>query len=113
MKMCGCCRGLGATFAGFLQAQLQSGFQLVLETTEDRKEHTGVDFVITGEGKLDGQTSMKKEPLGVAQLAPNHKIPVLALAGGINEETAILNELSITSYFSIVNAPMPLERSDE
>ena len=32
----------------------------------------GVDFVITGEGKLDAQTSMGKAPLGVAQLAQKH-----------------------------------------
>ncbi|MBT2696619.1 glycerate kinase [Bacillus sp. ISL-40] len=107
----GAAGGLGAAFAGFLQAKLQSGIELVLEITEMEKNMQGVDFVITGEGKLDGQTSMGKAPLGVAQLAQKYEIPVLALAGGINEETAILNELGVTSYFSVVNAPMTLEEA--
>ena len=107
----GAAGGLGAAFAGFLQAHLQSGIELVLEIIEMEKNMQGVDFVITGEGKLDGQTSMGKAPLGLAQLAQKYEIPVLALAGGINEETAILNDLGVTSYFSIVNAPMTLEEA--
>jgi glycerate kinase len=107
----GAAGGLGAAFSGFLHAHLQSGIELVLEIIEMEKSMQGVDFVITGEGKLDGQTSMGKAPLGVAQLAQKHEIPVLALAGGITEETAALNKLGVTSYFSIVNAPMTLEEA--
>lgn len=107
----GAAGGLGAAFAGFLNARLQSGIQLVLDVIKMEENMQGVDFVITGEGKLDGQTSMGKAPLGVAELAHKHGIPVIALAGGITEETAALNELGITSYFSIVTAPMPLEEA--
>jgi len=106
----GAAGGLGAAFAGFLHAHLQSGIELVLEIIEMEQNMQGVDFVITGEGKMDGQTSMGKAPLGVAQLAKKHEIPVLALAGCITEEN-ILNELGITSYFSIINAPMTLEEA--
>lgn len=107
----GAAGGLGAAFAGLLNAHLQSGIELVLEAMEMEKYLQGVNFVITGEGKMDGQTSMGKAPLGVAQLAKKYEIPVLALAGGVTEETAKLNELGITSYFSIVNAPMTLEEA--
>ncbi|WP_342667319.1 glycerate kinase [Domibacillus robiginosus] len=107
----GAAGGLGAAFSGFLNADLQSGIELILEIIEMEKNMKNTDFVITGEGKLDGQTSMGKAPLGVAQLAHKYNIPVLALAGGITEETAVLNELGITSYFSIVNAPMSLEEA--
>lgn len=107
----GAAGGLGAAFSGFLSAHLQSGTQLVLDIVGMEKNMQGADFVITGEGKLDGQTSMGKAPLGVAQLAQKHTIPVLALAGGITEETAALNKLGVTSYFSIVNAPMMLEEA--
>lgn len=107
----GAAGGLGAAFSGFLHAHLQSGIELVLEIIEMEKSMQGIDFVITGEGKLDGQTSMGKAPLGVAQLAQKHGIPVLALAGGITEETAVLNQLGVTSYFSIVNTPMTLEEA--
>ncbi len=107
----GAAGGLGAAFAGFLNAQLQSGIELVLDIIEMDKKMQDVDFVITGEGKLDGQTSMGKAPLGVAQLARKHSIPTIALAGGVSKETATLNEMGITSYFSIVNAPMSLDEA--
>jgi glycerate kinase len=111
MEGAGAAGGLGAAFSGFLNAHLQSGIELVLESVGMEKSIQGVDFVVTGEGKLDGQTSMGKAPLGVAQLARKHGIPVLALAGGITKETAALNKLGITSYFSIMNAPMTLEEA--
>lgn len=107
----GAAGGLGAAFSGFLQAQLQSGIQLILDVIEVEDQMQGVDFVITGEGKLDGQTSMGKAPLGIAQLAREHHIPVIALAGGVTEEASTLNRLGITSCFSIMNAPMPLEQA--
>ncbi|TQR14687.1 glycerate kinase [Psychrobacillus soli] len=107
----GAAGGLGAAFSGFLHADLQSGIELVLKIIEMEKNMQGVDFVVTGEGKLDGQTSMGKAPLGVAHLAQKYEIPVVALAGGVTEETAALNELGITSYFSIMNAPMTLEEA--
>jgi glycerate 2-kinase len=107
----GAAGGLGAAFAGFLQGHLQSGIGLVLDTIHLEEKLDGVDFVITGEGKLDGQTSMGKAPLGVAQIAQKHGIPVIALAGGVSKEASDLNELGVTSYFPVVSGPMPLEQA--
>ncbi|MDQ0243523.1 glycerate kinase [Bacillus fengqiuensis] len=107
----GAAGGLGAAFSGLLQAQLQSGIQLILDIVEVEDQIQGIDFVITGEGKLDGQTSMGKAPLGIAQLAHKYGIPVIALAGGVTEEASALNQLGITSCFSIMNAPMSLEQA--
>ncbi|UJL47409.1 glycerate kinase [Virgibacillus sp. NKC19-16] len=104
----GAAGGLGAAFAGFLNADLQSGIELVLEIIGLEKYIQGADFVITGEGMLDGQTSMGKAPIGVAQLAEKYDVPVIALAGGINQDNFILNDRGMTSCFSIINAPMTL-----
>lgn len=49
------------------------------------KSMHGVDFIITGEGKLDGQTSMGKAPLGIAQLVQKHQYPSLHLQGGLQK----------------------------
>ncbi|QOT00781.1 glycerate kinase [Brevibacterium sp. JNUCC-42] len=107
----GAAGGLGAAFAGFLDAELLSGVQLVLETVGLEDKISDVDLVITGEGKLDSQTSMGKAPLGVAQVALKHDIPVIALAGGVSKQAYTLNELGITSFFSITNEPMSLEKA--
>jgi glycerate 2-kinase len=107
----GAAGGLGAAFAGFLNGKLESGVELVLEQIQLEKKLKGVDFVITGEGKLDGQTSMGKAPAGIAREAAKHSIPVIALAGDISEGSPSLYESGITAYFTIVSGPITLEEA--
>jgi glycerate 2-kinase len=105
----GAAGGLGAAFAGFLHADLQSGIQLVMEIIHLEEKIKNIDIIITGEGKLDGQTSMGKAPFGISQLAQKYNIPVIALAGGIPRKASPLNASGMTSIFSILNEPMSLE----
>ena len=107
----GAAGGLGAAFSGFLQAKLQSGIELVLDHIKMEEKMRDINFVITGEGKLDAQTSMGKAPIGVARLAEKNNLPVIALAGCLAEEAAVLNNLGITSFFPIIDAPMSLEKA--
>lgn len=107
----GAAGGLGAAFAGFLGGQLESGVSLILAENKLEKKLAGVDLVITGEGKLDGQTSMGKAPAGIAQLAKKHNIPVIALAGDVSEGNPSLHDSGITAYFTIVSGPVSLEKA--
>ena len=43
------------------------------------------DLVITGEGKLDAQTSMGKVAGGVSQLARAQQKPIIAICGSVDE----------------------------
>jgi glycerate kinase len=94
-----------------LNARLQSGIGLVIDILGLEQRIREVNLVITGEGKLDEQTSMGKAPLGIAQLAGKYGIPVIALAGELTREVSSLNANGLTSCFSIVNAPMSLEEA--
>lgn len=107
----GAAGGLGAAFAGFLHAELKSGIELVLNFINMENYMKDADLVITGEGRLDGQTSMGKAPLGVAKLAEKYDVPVIALAGAINHENFTLHDHGMTSCFSILNAPMTTEEA--
>ncbi|WP_042221979.1 glycerate kinase [Oceanobacillus manasiensis] len=109
----GAAGGLGAAFLGFLHADLQSGVDTILEANNISDYISKADFVITGEGKFDRQTSMGKAPIGVAKLAKEHGIPVIGLAGSINTEEYILNNEGITTCYSILNAPMSLKEAME
>jgi glycerate kinase len=104
----GAAGGLGAAFAAFLHAYLRPGVDIVLETVRLEQAMKGADFVITGEGMLDEQTSMGKAPLGVARIARKHRIPVIALAGGVTRDTFKLHASGITACFPIVRKPMSL-----
>ncbi|WP_374049089.1 glycerate kinase [Neobacillus sp. OS1-32] len=107
----GAAGGLGAAFSGFLKAKLESGVDLVLDMLEMEKHIVGADLVITGEGRIDGQTSMGKAPMGVARLAQSRHIPVIALGGSVVEETKGLHSLGIASIFPILSSPMTLEQA--
>ena len=107
----GAAGGLGAAFSGFLNAKLESGVDLVLDMLEMEKHIVGANLVITGEGRIDGQTSMGKAPMGVARIAQSRHIPVIALAGSVVEETKGLHSLGIASIFPILSSPMTLEQA--
>lgn len=107
----GAAGGLGAAFAGILGAELKSGIELILEAVKLKEHLKSADLVITGEGKLDAQSSMGKTAMGVAQLAKEQGIPCVALAGSVTAAAATLNELGVTAYFSILNEPTTLEEA--
>lgn len=109
VKGSGAAGGLGAAFYGFLQGKLQSGIELILNTIGIEKDLQNANYIITGEGKLDYQTSMGKAPLGIAAIAKKHRVPVIALAGSVTEDAKPLTKQGVTSYFSILQTIMPLE----
>lgn len=107
----GAAGGLGAAFYGFLNGKLQSGIDLMLEKIGIQEQLTDVDIVITGEGRLDGQTSMGKVPLGIGKVAGKYQIPVIAIAGSVTDDAAVLHEQGISSFFSILQSPMALDEA--
>ncbi|MEK8133059.1 glycerate kinase [Paenibacillus filicis] len=107
----GAAGGLGAAFVGFLGGTLQSGIGLALELIGLERHLEGAHLVLTGEGRLDGQTSRGKVPYGVAQLARQQGIPVIALAGSVDLAAEALNDHGITAYFPIISGPMALEQA--
>ena len=85
----GAAGGLGFGLMSFCGAQLRSGFDLVAEITSLRDRIAKADLVLTGEGKLDGQTLHGKGPMGVAQMAREFGKPVAAIAGIIEQHPAL------------------------
>lgn len=102
----GAAGGLGYAFLAFLNAQLASGISIVLDATGFEEEAKDADFVITGEGKLDFQTSMGKAPIGVAGIAKKYGAVVLAFSGCATQEAEECNYHGIDAYFPIISAPM-------
>ncbi|HHX59243.1 MAG TPA: glycerate kinase [Epulopiscium sp.] len=109
----GAAGGLGSAMVAFLNAKLEKGVDIVIEQTQLHKAMENADLVITGEGMIDYQTKFGKTPYGVAQVAKELKIPVIAIAGGIGNEANILYEHGFDSIFSIVDKPMTLDESVE
>ena len=105
----GAAGGLGFAFRSFLQGELKSGVSLILEETNLSEKMQGADLVITGEGRLDEQSSMGKAPIGVAKLAKAQGIPVLAFAGAVTVGAKACNQAGIDAYFPILREITTLE----
>ena len=71
----------------------------------------GADVVITGEGKMDGQTQYGKTPFGVAQLARKHNKPVIGVAGSLEEDSGVLYQSGFNLLLSIQEKPGDLAAS--
>lgn len=83
-KGSGAAGGLGGAFHVFLNAKLQSGAGMVLDTIGFDNILEGAGLVITGEGRADGQTPKGKLAAGVLRRAKAKNIPVILIAGKIN-----------------------------
>ena len=108
----GAAGGLGAAFAGVLGATLKSGIDAVLETVDFDQKLTDVDLVVTGEGRIDGQSvRFGKVPVGVARHCAAKHIPVLCIVGGMGEGAEGLFDLCESTIQTTVSGPMPLEEA--
>ena len=79
----GAAGGLGAGIIAFLGAQIRPGVDVVAEVVRFRERLDGADLVITGEGRLDGQTRYGKTVAGVARLASDAGVPVVVVPGAL------------------------------
>lgn len=107
----GAAGGLGFAFLTFTNAVLESGIKIVLDETRLAEYIKDSDIVITGEGRLDGQTVMGKAPIGVAKMAKEYGKPVIAFAGCVTKDAAACNESGIDVFFPILRGVVTLEEA--
>ena len=107
----GAAGGLGFAFKAFLGAELVPGVDLILNETHLEDFVRDADVVITGEGRLDGQTVMGKAPIGVARLAKKYGKRVLAFSGILGDGVEAVNAAGIDAYFPILRKLVSLEEA--
>lgn len=87
----GAAGGLGGACWAFLNAELVSGIDLILDLIDFEKELEDADLVITGEGKSDIQTLLGKVSSGVLKRTSRLNVPTLLLSGKIENQDALLH----------------------
>lgn len=109
----GAAGGLGGGLLAFLSAELKPGVDIVIKATELESYIKNADLVITGEGRIDGQTIYGKTPIGVAKTAKKHSVPVIAIAGSIGAGSEAVHEHGISALFSVVPGAVSLQEALE
>lgn len=107
----GAAGGLGFAFLSYLNATLVSGVELVIQETGLENHIKDAELVITGEGRLDGQTCMGKAPSGIARAAKKYNKPVIAFSGCAEEDAALCHACGIDAFFPIMRKPCTMEEA--
>ena len=107
----GAAGGMGFAFLTYTNATLESGIQIVLTETKLEELIITADVVVTGEGRLDGQTALGKAPIGVASLAKKHQKKVLAFAGAVTPDAKECNQHGIDAFFPILRGVVTLKEA--
>lgn len=107
----GAAGGLGAGVVAFLGGSLRPGIELMLDAAEFDRKVQDADFVITGEGRMDGQTISGKAPVGVARRAKRYNVPVIGIVGSLGENVDALYDIGFTSIISTIRELAPLEET--
>ncbi|HEY50164.1 MAG TPA: glycerate kinase [Dehalococcoidia bacterium] len=106
----GAAGGMGAGLAAFLGARLLPGMDIVSEAVGLEERLRGASLVLTGEGRIDGQTLFGKVVAGVAARAKALNVPVVAIVGEIAGGGEVFGQ-GIDAVLSIVPGPISLERA--
>ena len=69
----GAAGGMGAALLAFMNADLRPGVAIVVEAIRLADAVQGADLVITGEGRMDGQTVLVRHPSESLKLPENTK----------------------------------------
>lgn len=111
LKGGGAAGGLGAGAVCFLNARLRMGIEVVLDAAGFDAQLEGADLVITGEGKIDGQSLRGKVVSGVAKRAKLNNIPVIAVVGDIEDPIDEMYEIGVDGVFSINRMAIPFDKA--
>lgn len=104
----GAAGGLGGGFKALLGARLERGIDMVLNAMHFDQIIAGSDLVITGEGRIDRQTTMGKAPSGVLREATAQGIPTIAIGGAVLP-CKELEESGFVAALPVVAGPVALE----
>jgi glycerate kinase len=103
--------GIGAAMMVFLGGRLRPGSEIVTDAVGLDAAVADADLVLTGEGRIDGQTIQGKTPVGVARVAQRHGKPVIAIGGSLGNGAAAVHAHGIDAVFGSVSRPCTVEEA--
>ena len=103
--------GIGGGAVCFLNAQIVSAADWILEVNQVAEKLNNTNVLITGEGKIDSQTWQGKLISRLVALAATAETPVILVCGTLQEVESIAAQEGVIFATSILNQPMTLENA--
>ncbi|WP_386080000.1 glycerate kinase [Vreelandella sp. F11] len=104
----GAAGGMGFAAKAFLNATLKPGIEMIMQQADMATLLARADLVITGEGRLDGQSLSGKTPIGVSRAAKRLNRAVIVLAGSLGDGWQACFDEGVTAAFALADGPMTL-----
>ena len=103
----GAAGGFGGGMVAFFGAELMMGIEAVLDTIGFEEAAKGCDLILTGEGRMDGQSLRGKVVIGIARRARPLGVPVIAVVGDIGDDIEGAYEMGVSAVLSINRVAKP------
>ncbi|WP_386690810.1 Glycerate 2-kinase [Lonepinella sp. MS14434] len=105
----GAAGGMGGGLLLLPNVQLKAGVQIVMDAVHLSDYIQHADLVITGEGRMDGQSIHGKTPIGVSKTAKRFNKPVVAIVGCLRKDYDVVYDHGIDAVFPIIRQVNSLE----
>jgi glycerate kinase len=92
-------------------AKLEPGSNIILECVDFDKKIEDANLIVTGEGKIDGQSLRGKVPVGIAKRVQNKNVPVIAVVGDIGDDIDKIYMTGLSAVFSINHRAVPFNEA--
>ena len=107
----GAAGGMGAGCVALLGAELRRGIEVVLDVVGFDALLADADLVITGEGRIDAQSTHGKVVGGVARRAHARGVPVFAIVGDVGDDAYGAYNAGVSAIFSINRLAVPRDEA--
>lgn len=104
----GAAGGMGAGCVALLGGELSSGIDAVLSIVGFEEQLKDADLVISGEGRLDSQSFQGKVVSGIARRTSAAHVPLVILAGIVDDSANCAGDYGITAVFNTNRAARPM-----
>jgi glycerate kinase len=88
---------------------MKPGIEMVMELTGFEYAVKNADLVITGEGRVDAQSTHGKVLSGIGRICRRHAVPAVAVVGGMDDGAEAIYSCGIDSIIPTVREIMTLE----
>jgi glycerate kinase len=105
----GAAGGLGAGAVAFMNADIVSGIDTIMNVVNLQDDLQNADWIITGEGKFDSQSLNGKVISGITKLAKKTNTKVMVIAGDVSLDKSVYRSFGITDAIGLKEKNMTTE----
>jgi glycerate kinase len=105
----GAAGGLGAGTIAFMNAEIVSGIETIINITNLKEELSNADWIITGEGRFDSQSLNGKVISGIIKAAKQTNTKIAVIAGDVKLNKSEYENFGISAAVSLKKNDMTTE----